>query len=1272
MSNHSGIQAYGAVIPSQGLNPRRPYDHQRQAMHCLDLLNALDGSFSTMVVLPTGGGKTYTASNWLLRNAIGKRKKVLWIAHRHMLLDQAAESFKKYAYADMMPDTASFTYRIISGLPSHQNASRISSSDDLIIASKDSLRSHLDKVQDWLAGQQEMFLVVDEAHHATAKTYRNLIENLKRSVPIVKIIGLTATPFRTLDAEKGLLSKIFTDGLVDGRPVRGESGIAYQIGLQDLINRQILSRPFIETCETDEVYGQDLGAKEIESMQRLDSIPDKVANQMVESSSRNRLIVDAYVNNQDKYGQTILFAVNIAHAVTLKTLLNNAGVAADIVVSQLRDDDTGRMRTRAENQQAIDGYIKGEIKVLINVNILTEGVDLPKTKSVFLARPTSSTILMTQMIGRGLRGVKAGGTAESYIVSFVDGWDERVAWTSPETLFSGNNQFNDEDRKERERADLRAISISKIREFATILDANVDTTLLEGIPFIERIPVGMYVFSYTEQGDETNNIEGSDVSCQVIVYSSNQDAYERFVAELPKLVSGKGLEDVDFAPHSVLDDMTRTAETQFFSLDMVPPYRKKDIESILKYFVQFDAAPIFYTFDSIDREKLDVKTIAQEIIDKDMGPRAQTNYEDQLWDEGDDNILRLFFGNKRNFKHAVSYEVRKITDPSLYCAPAQTIAAEDGLQTDKVLKPCEPVDTETSAGRALAAATVSTVIAPQQTNLSDKMAAELSDMSLERLSFETLVPSEDVLASFDAYMPHGFAKNPITGIPIKKFGKHAKLVTVGAVSSLYSLGYLVAQVNEKKQSRLLSYQANGSLRNWSKPEQTLMHVADLLAYSLDLEDAPSFEQVLELARDAKISLSIQRIEVMKVEAKLASDKAANPGSAQIPSKAPAESCASKTSCMSVSNNISGVSIGVSQKQRSAIAYESAAEANSLATSSVLETSNSLSQDCSPQPSRQIDQMATPANPDDAQVICANGNSKNEIEQQPREKPKATYFKAKEEYYALPYAPLSGYARIAEKDELEKLNLHARIERTKNAHLLYSDQLLVAQYSDEDGLTLYEYGHGADVMGWFDTSHNADVCDFANRMLEHKTSVSTDWLRRESLREGSNVKSVRIGAIPEGAREQAAGGQKPQSSQSQNEASKTPAKTSPALRKTDRPETNLCVLLKNSYGRRSTAKLTIARQSVVAIVQAGNDDCSVFTKGGGEYLYQRPFWGLVREFAKEGFMTAEAGCMIRLDSVERIVNPSKPRVKLHGCAKEFPIGQEGVRVLLRKRPELKIN
>ena len=88
------VRSNGSVFPKRGTNPRTLYAHQTEAMRCMDRINQ-ESSYSTLIVLPTGGGKTYTAALWLLKNAIDRKKKILWIAHRQMLLDQAAEWFRK-------------------------------------------------------------------------------------------------------------------------------------------------------------------------------------------------------------------------------------------------------------------------------------------------------------------------------------------------------------------------------------------------------------------------------------------------------------------------------------------------------------------------------------------------------------------------------------------------------------------------------------------------------------------------------------------------------------------------------------------------------------------------------------------------------------------------------------------------------------------------------------------------------------------------------------------------------------------------------------------------------------------------------------------------------------------------------------------------------------------------------------------------------------------------------------------------------------------------
>lgn len=530
------------------------------------------------------------------------------------------------------------------------------------IISKDSIGKNLSALDKWLKDEDEIYLIVDEAHHSTTKTYRKVIDYVKSKIENVKLIGLTATPFRTAENEQGLLARIYTDGIENGVFVHNKSGIAYQISLKELINRQILSQPIIESYNTGEDCGKFIGAKDLETIQRLDILPEDLANEMVNNAVRNKFIVEKFVENKEKYGQTIVFALNVSHAIALSALFNHYGIKAGYVVSSVRDAVTGVSRSRENNNQVYEAYRKGELQVLVNVNILTEGVDLPKTQTVFLTRPTVSKILMTQMIGRALRGEKAGGTKNAYIVSFIDNGLDKIAWSNPESIFEGNNDFAD-SKTEYEKRDIRFISISKIEEFAKMLNDSADTKDLEKIEFTKRIPLGMYVFTYLEKSDDKT--EGADVSYQVMVYDSTQKAYEQLMQTLPILFKEYGVED-EYPSKEVLSKMTERCRNTFFLGEMIPPYDEKDIINILKYYAQYEVAPVFYTFDDLDKSKIDVCVIAKHIVEQRMDPITQSEYIQKLWNDGDDNILRLFFGRQKYFYNQLNREILRITSPYLF------------------------------------------------------------------------------------------------------------------------------------------------------------------------------------------------------------------------------------------------------------------------------------------------------------------------------------------------------------------------------------------------------------------------------------------------------------------------------------------------------------------------------------------------------------------------------------------------------------------------------
>ena len=608
-----------------------------------------------MLVLPTGGGKTLTAAYWLLRNAVDQNKKILWLAHRHLLLEQAAEAFARNAYTDTMVNRTVFNYRIISGM--HDKPVHIQKTDRILIASKDSMIRSLDKLKNWLNGE-EIYLVIDEAHHAVAKSYKKIIQYVADHTKSMKLLGLTATPFRTSEDEQGALKQVFTDDIV------------YKTDLDTLIKKGILATPTFIDCNTNIQFTEHLGVQALKSIENLDTLPENIVNDIAGSKERNRIIVDEYINNYEKYGPTIVFALNKNHAITLNALFNEKGkkygIKSEFIISEVQDMITGITISNADNERKIEAYRNGEIQVLINVNILTEGTDLPKTHTVFLTRPTVSTTLMTQMVGRALRGLKAGGTKEAYIVSFVDDWNDKIAWVNPETLTEAE-YHEKETLAETQKQQIRLIAISKIEEFARMADAAVDTSALDSTPAIELIPLGMYMLSTLE------------CNHQILVYNSTQNAYQSLIRDLPNLMEHYGIEG-ETIPEETLDDMTEHCFQSYFDENMIPSCNRNDIEHLLKFYAQKAVAPLFVTIDEMERKKLDVSEIAKKIYDEDMRRSEKNAYIQSLWAE-EGSLLPVYYTNPYFFKKLIDLELDKLDgDIEIAAAEPQTEAELRNLE----------------------------------------------------------------------------------------------------------------------------------------------------------------------------------------------------------------------------------------------------------------------------------------------------------------------------------------------------------------------------------------------------------------------------------------------------------------------------------------------------------------------------------------------------------------------------------------------------------------
>lgn len=641
------------VTPANGRNPRQLYEHQEEAMKCLDAINRKD-SFRTLLVLPTGGGKTMTAAYWLLRNAVDKGKKILWTAHRHLLLEQAAEAFVNNAYTDIMVNHTVFNYRIISGM--HDKPVNIRPDDNIIIAGKDSIVRRLDMLDDWL-NDEDIFLVIDEAHHAVARSYKKIIAYAEKHARSIKLIGLTATPFRTADDEKGALKQVFTDDIV------------YKVDLETLIKKGILATPRYDSYETEVTLFENIGVNAMKSIENFDMLPDKIADDIANNKERNSMIVNKYFEKYKEYGPTIVFAVNQNHAIALNALFNRKGkeygIRSEYIISSVRDIATGITVSNEDNERKIEAYRKGDIQVLINVNILTEGTDLPKTHTVFLTRPTVSTVLMTQMVGRALRGLKAGGTKDAYIVNFVD-ISGSIAWVNPQTL--SDSEYHEHETEAQKRInEIRLISISKIEEFALMADSAVDTSVLDRLSATELIPLGMYIFTTFE------------CSCQILVYNSSEKAYKSLIADLPNIMEHFGVDD-ETIPDDKLAEMTDFCCENYFSENMVPKYNKADIAHLLEFYAQKETAPSYVTLDQRDRETLDVSEIAKKIYDEDMRRSEKAEYIDRLWNE-EGCVIPTYYSNKLFFRKLIDNELCKLDgDIKAAVSEPQTEAELRGIE----------------------------------------------------------------------------------------------------------------------------------------------------------------------------------------------------------------------------------------------------------------------------------------------------------------------------------------------------------------------------------------------------------------------------------------------------------------------------------------------------------------------------------------------------------------------------------------------------------------
>lgn len=616
---------------------KEPAAHQKEALASLDRwyrANAAKGG-GGILVLPTGGGKTFTAVRFLCVNPLSDGYRVLWLAHTHHLLDQAIDGFGPIAtgptgsvvdVAHVSEPRDTLRARVVSGTPGHAQVKEITAADDVLIVTLQTAARALEEQHPQLLGflraaRGKLVVVFDEAHHAPAPSYSRLVRRLRELDPSLLLLGLTATPTYSDERRQGWLKQLFPQGIL------------HQVPAARLMADRVLAKPHLEEPRTQLTPEFDERAYE-RWVSTYRDLPEDLITQLAENQQRNDFIVGTYLANRERYGRTLIFADRWFQCDYLRERLREHNVRADVVYSHIDADLGGaearRRRTGDENARVLAAFRAGELDVLINVRMLTEGTDVPSVQAVFLTRQTTSGVLLTQMVGRALRGPAFGGTEDAYVVAFIDDWKQAINWAEYDQL--GTGRADDDQPEYGRRPPLQIISIDLVRRLARQMQTG---RVVTAAPFATLLPLGWYRVEFEAA------FEGSDesewVRQLVMVFEGERPAYERFLAHL------RGCDLTDFAEETVTAAAQRPVLEQWRAAffpdadDRLGGDLTAELFRLARHVAQGGGeAPRFFAFEQRDAHDLDAaaeKFIRDRLdpIQLDQSLLAEYQRPDRFW-----------------------------------------------------------------------------------------------------------------------------------------------------------------------------------------------------------------------------------------------------------------------------------------------------------------------------------------------------------------------------------------------------------------------------------------------------------------------------------------------------------------------------------------------------------------------------------------------------------------------------------------------------------------
>ena len=377
-----------------------------------------------LLSLPTGGGKTRVAVEAYieyLRPRFAEGKYLIWIAQSEELCEQAIKTFQ-----DMWKNKE-FTecLRIYRLFGSH-NMDVDSMIGGVVVCSINKLYNVINESQEGDAChnmiQNCSTCIIDEAHRAVTKMYNKFYDYSQtvRGEQMFPICGLTATPGRnndTLSLTSHFLYRLFTPEVPSQfkeNPIlyfRKEKYLALPYHVEIATGQAfVFSDEDGEKIET-EWKKLKVGEKTSPELQELmQELIGDGCKKLADNVKRNKIILDTLLSLPDN-AKVLVYACTVAHAELINSLLIAKGRKSAVITG-----NTPRYKRHAY----IDKFKSDELQFIINHSVLTTGFDAPKTDHIVLCRPTFSDILYEQIVGRGLRGPRFGGTETCKIIDFCD------------------------------------------------------------------------------------------------------------------------------------------------------------------------------------------------------------------------------------------------------------------------------------------------------------------------------------------------------------------------------------------------------------------------------------------------------------------------------------------------------------------------------------------------------------------------------------------------------------------------------------------------------------------------------------------------------------------------------------------------------------------------------------------------------------------------------------------------------------------------------------